>query len=127
MGCWGKIVERIKLGEICEVVSGSTPKTGVDEYWDGDINWITPAELTDETYIVEESQRKIADTVVQKTSLRSFPEWTVILLSRAPIGKVAIVSKEMYCKQGFKNLICSERIDNKYLYWYLKGNTDYLN
>ena len=39
-------MERIKLGEICEIVSGSTPKTGVDRYWNGDIDWITPAELT---------------------------------------------------------------------------------
>ena len=115
------------MGEICEIVSGSTPKTGVKEYWDGDISWITPAELTDETYIIEESQRKITDAAVQDTGLRSFPKGTVILSSRAPIGKVAIAGKEMYCNQGFKNLICSEKIDNRYLYWYLKGHTDYLN
>lgn len=120
-------MERVKLGEICEIVSGSTPKTGVTKYWDGDINWITPAELTDETYIIEESQRKITDVAVQETGLRSFPKGTVILSSRAPIGKVAIAGKEMYCNQGFKNLICSEKIDNRYLYWYLKGHTDYLN
>ncbi|MCI9074605.1 MAG: restriction endonuclease subunit S [Dorea sp.] len=120
-------MRRIKLGEVCEIVSGSTPKTGIDEYWDGDIDWITPAELTDETYIIKESQRKITYAAVQKTGLKSFPKGTVILSSRAPIGKVAIAGKEMYCNQGFKNLICSDRIDNSYLYWYLKGNTDYLN
>ncbi len=120
-------MDRIKLGEICEVVSGSTPKTGVAEYWDGDVNWITPAELTDEVYIIEESQRKITCIAVQKTGLRSFPKGTVILSSRAPIGKVAIAGKEMYCNQGFKNLICSDRVNNEYLYWYLKGHTDYLN
>lgn len=51
----------------------------------------------------------------------------MILSSRVPIGKVAIAGKEMYCNQGFKNLICSDKIDNRYLYWYLKGHTDYLN
>lgn len=120
-------MERVKLGKVCEVVSGSTPKTEINEYWDGDISWITPAELTDETYIIEESQRKITDAAVQRNGLRSFPKGTVILSSRAPIGKVAIAGKEMYCNQGFKNLICSERIDNRYLYWYLKGHTKYLN
>ena len=35
---------KYKLGDICEIVSGSTPKTSVEEYWDGDIKWITPAE-----------------------------------------------------------------------------------
>ena len=58
-------MERIKLGEVCEIVSGSTPKTRVEEYWDGDIDWITPAELKDETYIIEESQRKITQLAVQ--------------------------------------------------------------
>lgn len=120
-------MERIKLGEICEIISGSTPKTNVAEYWDGDIDWITPAELTDETYIIRESQRKITQVAVQKTGLKPFPKGTVILSSRAPIGKVAIAGKEMYCNQGFKNLICSDRIDSRYLYWYLKGHTDYLN
>ncbi len=120
-------MKRIKLGEVCEIVSGSTPKTGIAEYWDGDIDWITPAELTDETYVIKESKRKITYAAVQKTGLKSFPKGTVILSSRAPIGKVAIAGKEMYCNQGFKNFICSDQIDNRYLYWYLKGNTDYLN
>lgn len=118
---------RYKLGDICEIVSGSTPKTSVDEYWDGDVKWITPAELTDDTYIVNDSVRKITELGVKKTGLSPFPEGTVILSSRAPIGKVAIAGCEMYCNQGFKNLICSEKINNKYLYWFLKGNTEYLN
>mgnify|MGYP004694575651 CR=1 FL=1 len=64
---------------------------------------------------------------MKKTGLTSFPEGTVILSSRAPIGKVAIAGCEMYCNQGFKNLICTEKINNRYLYWFLKGNTAFLN
>ena len=118
---------RYKLGDICTVVSGSTPKTGIPEYWDGDIKWITPAELSDDSYIVNDSVRHITELGVQKTRLAPFPEGTVLLSSRAPIGKVAIAGCEMYCNQGFKNLICSEKINNRYLYWFLKGNTEYLN
>ena len=120
-------MNRYKLGDICEIVSGSTPKTNVDEFWDGDIKWITPAELNDDSYIITNSVRKITDLAVKKTGLTSFPEGTVILSSRAPIGKVAIAGCEMYCNQGFKNLICSEKINSKYLYWFLKGNTEFLN
>ena len=118
---------KYKLGDICEIVSGSTPKTGIDEYWDGNIKWITPAELNDDTYIITDSVRKITELAVKKTGLSSFPKGTVILSSRAPIGKVAIAGCEMYCNQGFKNLICSDKINSKYLYWFLKGNTAYLN
>ena len=114
------------LGDICNVVTGSTPKTNVDEYWDGDIKWITPAELTEDTYILEDSVRKITGLAVQKTGLSPFPKGTVILSSRAPIGKVAIAGCEMYCNQGFKNLICTDEIYNKYLYWFLKSKTEFL-
>lgn len=118
---------KYKLGDICEIVSGSTPKTGIPEYWDGDIKWITPAELNEDTYIVSDSARKITEIGVEKTGLSPFPAGTVILSSRAPIGKVAIAGCKMYCNQGFKNLICSELINNRYLYWFLKGKTKYLN
>ena len=120
-------MERYKLGDICEIVSGSTPKTSIEEYWDGDVKWITPAELDNDSYIITDTVRKITELAVKKTGLSSFPEGTVILSSRAPIGKVAIAGCEMYCNQGFKNLICSEKINNKYLYWFLKGNTEFLN
>lgn len=120
-------MKKLRLGEVCEIVSGTTPKTSLPEYWDGDIDWITPAELSDETYIINESVRKITKQAVSATGLKPFPAGTVILSSRAPIGKVAIAGKEMYCNQGFKNLICSEKISNIYLYWFLKGNTQYLN
>lgn len=118
---------KYKLGEICEIVSGSTPKTAVSEYWDGNLKWITPAELNDNSYIVMDSVRKLTELGVKNSGLSSFPEGTVMLSSRAPIGKVAIAGCEMYCNQGFKNLICSERINNRYLYWFLKGNTEFLN
>ena len=118
---------KYKLGDICKIVSGSTPKTSIEEYWDGDIKWITPAEINDDTYIISDSVRKITELGVQKTGLSPFPEGTIILSSRAPIGKVAIAGCEMYCNQGFKNLICSDKIFNKYLYWFLKGNTAFLN
>ena len=118
---------KYKLGDICTIVSGSTPKTGIEEYWKGNLKWITPVEIEEDTYIISDSERKITELAVKKTGLSSFPKGTVILSSRAPIGKVAIAGCEMYCNQGFKNLICSEKINNKYLYWFLKRNTKYLN
>ena len=116
-----------KLGDVCTIVSGTTPKSDYPEYWGGDINWVTPAELTDESDTIFESQRKITQQAVSDSSLKPFPAGTVLLSSRAPIGKVAIAGVEMYCNQGFKNLICSDVIYNRYLYHFLKGKTDYLN
>ena len=116
-----------KLGDVCTIVSGTTPKTSVPEYWDGTLNWITPAELNEDTFIINESQRKITEEGAKSCGLTPFPAGTVILSSRAPIGKTAIAGTEMYCNQGFKNLICSDVIFNQYLFWFLRGNTEYLN
>ena len=116
-----------RLGDICTVVSGSTPQSNIPEFWDGNIKWVTPAELNDTSYIITDSVRHITELAVAKAGLKPFPAGTVILSSRAPIGKTAIAGCEMYCNQGFKNLICSEQIDSKYLYFFLSGKTEYLN
>lgn len=117
----------VKLGDIGEVVSGSTPNTNVAENWDGNHKWITPAELKDDVVYVTDSQRHLTDTGVRSASLKPFPAGTVILSSRAPIGKVAIAGDEMYCNQGFKNIVCSDKISPIFLYWLLKQNADYLH
>ncbi len=118
---------RYRLGSICQIISGSTPKTGVQEYWNGDKKWITPAELSESDYIIYDTERKLTEAGVRSAGLTPLPKGTVILSSRAPIGKVAIAGCEMYCNQGFKNFVCSDIINNKYLYWYLRSKTDFLN
>ena len=116
-----------KLGEVCTIVSGSTPKTSVTSYWDGNIKWITPAELNEDTFYIMDSVRHITEEGKEKTGLSYLPTGTVILSSRAPIGKTAIAGCEMCCNQGFKNFICSDAVYNEYLYFFLKSKTDYLN
>ena len=116
-----------KIKDVCVVVSGTTPKSTEKRYWNGTHVWITPAELTEDSFIVSDSERHITDEAVKATGLKPFPKGTVLLSSRAPIGKVAIAGCDMYCNQGFKNLICSESIYNLYLYYFLKSKTEYLN
>ena len=117
----------VKVGAVAEVVGGSTPKTDKPEYWDGDFYWITPAEIKEDDFIVTHTQRSLTEKGVDSCSLRRLPVGTVLLSSRAPIGKVAIAGVEMYCNQGFKNLICGEELNSVYVYALLKYNSDYLN
>ena len=116
-----------RLGDVCTILSGSTPKTNIPSYWDGDVKWITPAELNEDSYYITDSVRHITEEGRVKTGLSYMPAGTVILSSRAPIGKTAIAGCEMCCNQGFKNLVCSDAIHNEYLYYYLKNSTEYLN
>lgn len=124
---WGVRMQYKTIGEICTVVSGTTPKSDKAEYWGGNLIWITPAELKEGNAVIYDSVRHITKAAVKASALKPFPKGTVILSSRAPIGKVAIAGTQMYCNQGFKNLICSEVIYNGYLYYYLKAKTAYLN
>ena len=115
------------VSEIGTVVGGATPKTTNDEFWDGIYRWITPAELENESGYIFDSVRKITEAGVKSCALTELPVGTVILSSRAPIGKVAIAGNTFYCNQGFKNIICNQDINPVFLYSLLRMNTGYLN
>lgn len=115
------------IKQIGKVVSGATPKTNNDEFWNGNNIWVTPAELNDNSFVISDSERKITDLGVKSCAVNLLPKNTVILSSRAPIGKTAIAGVDMYCNQGFKNIIPSNEINSIYLYELLKNKTEYLN
>ena len=80
----------------------------------------------DSGYIYD-SVRKLTKAGVDSCSLKELPVNTVLLTSRAPIGKVGLAGETLYCNQGFKNIICKDRVLPKYLYFLLLFNVDYLN
>ena len=115
--------EKVRLGDVCTIVSGATPKTKTDEYWDGEIKWITPAELNSDSHYISDTEKHLTVAGYKSASLHMMPKGTVLLTTRAPIGKIAITTEEMCCNQGFKNLVCSSAINNEYLFLYLKSRT----
>ena len=117
----------VAIKEIGNVIGGSTPKTDRDEYWGGVYRWITPAELQADSGYLYDSVRKLTKAGIDSCSLQEMPIGTVILSSRAPIGKVAIAGNTFYCNQGFKNIVCKEAVIPRYLYTVLLLNSDYLN
>lgn len=116
------------LGQVCEVVNGGTPKTGVSEYWDGKNCWITPAEMGKRlSPFVHETERKITDLGLRNSSAQMLPPNSVILSSRAPIGHLVINTTPMATNQGCKGLIPGSQVQHKFLYYYLSGIIDLLN
>ena len=91
-----------KLGEIGTIIAGSTPSTNDESNWDGDVNWVTPAELGEHIYYGE-TARKLTEKGAK--GLTIMPVGTVLLSSRAPIGKLAITTEPMCCNQGFCFLV----------------------
>ena len=100
--------EQRKLGDIAEIISGGTPDTNNPDYWDGDINWYAPAEISDQIHVVE-SERKITEIGLQKSSAKMLPaEKTILFTSRAGIGKVAILKHPACTNQGFQSLVLKD-------------------
>lgn len=112
-----------RIGEITEVIGGGTPSSSVKEYYeDGDIPWISPADLSGYTEIyISKGRRNITELGLQKSSAKLMPKDTVLLSSRAPIGYVAIAENELCTNQGFKSFLPSKAFSSKYLYFYLKS------
>lgn len=113
-----------KLGEVAKIVGGSTPKTSEPENWMGNNAWISPAEIKEGDKYISKTERCISDEAASHLEL--LPVGTVLLSSRAPIGKVAITRIPMYCNQGFKNIVCGEALANEFAYWYMLLNVSRL-
>jgi type I restriction enzyme S subunit len=122
----GWVLENI--GDICQIVNGGTPKTNVSSYWDGDINWITPADLGKlTTKLVGSTKRKITQIGLEKSSAKLFPPNSIILSTRAPIGHLAINTAPMCTNQGCRGLVPKNRLDVWYLFYFLWNNVDLLD
>ena len=107
-----------KLGEVCTVLSGSTPKSNVDEYWSGDIIWITPTDLGQLTgRYIESSSRAITSLGYDSCSTILAPSGSVIMSTRAPIGHLAITTVASCVNQGCKIFVPSQEVDPEFLYF----------
>lgn len=116
-----------RIGDIAHVVGGGTPSTKDDRYFDGEIPWITPKDLSEphERYI-SRGERFLSRLGLEKSSARLVPANTVLLTTRAPIGYVGIAKNPIATNQGFRNLVVHDAVIPEYLYYWLKENTNEL-
>jgi type I restriction enzyme S subunit len=124
MGEW----REYKISDIADVVGGGTPKTAINEYWNGDIPWLAPRDLTgyDKVYI-SHGDRFITEDGLKNSSTKLMPKGSVLLTSRAPIGYVAIAENEICTNQGFKSLVPKQdKCISEFLYYWIKNSVDYL-
>ncbi|WRC15049.1 restriction endonuclease subunit S [Helicobacter pylori] len=108
--------QRVRLGDIAEIIGGGTPSTQVTSFWNGSINWFTPTEIGITKYVYK-SQRTITPLGLKKSSAKLLPIGTILLTSRASIGDCAILKVVATTNQGFQSLIPLEKINNEFLYY----------
>lgn len=119
---------RVRLDQCTEVVSGATPDTSEASYWDGDIAWATPKDLSElHGAYISETPRRITRRGLESCAASVLPPDSVLFSSRAPIGHVAINTVPMATNQGFKSFVPDRRrLDPKFLYYWLRTNRPYL-
>ena len=109
-----------KLGSVCEIVSGSTPSTDTPSFWEGDIVWVTPSDLGENTgMFISRSRRNLTQSGLSASRTKMVPKDTVILSTRASIGHLAISEIPLSLGFGCKGFIHGSDIDATFLYWSL--------
>lgn len=118
----------VALADVAQVVNGGTPKSKVQEYWGGNVQWLTPKEMggmTDRR--ISATERTITETGLAKSSARLVPPNSLILSTRASIGHLAINEIEMAFNQGCRGIVPSADLDVGFLYYFLLANRQTLN
>ena len=115
-----------KLKNIAVIFNGATPSSNNQDYWDGNIVWITPKDINNIKFITS-SERKITQKGYENCGSYLVSPGTIVITTRAPIEKVAITDVELCTNQGCKSLVLNEKINNIFLYYYLTVSTEYLN
>lgn len=118
----------IRLSEIGKIVGGATPSTKHSEYYDGNIAWITPKDLSGhDSRWISCGKRNITQKGFSSCSTQMLPEGSILFSSRAPIGYVAIAKNTLCTNQGFKSIVPDEKIVNPlFVYYLLKFYTPHI-
>jgi len=113
-----------KVIDLFEVVTGTTPPTKQNEYWErGDLNWITPTDLSklNGKIYTKESERKITEKALKDSNLTLLPKGSIIISTRAPVGYVSVLLKPAAFNQGCKGLIIKnlDAVYSEFYYYYI--------
>lgn len=115
--------EEKSLGDISKIVTGTTPKTSVAKYYNGEYPWITPTDITDSKYIFS-SERKLTKKGLEKG--RYVPKGSLLVTCIASIGKNAILKNDGSCNQQINAIYPSDEHSNEFLYYLVSFNNNKL-
>ena len=114
----------LRTKNLCTISSGTTPKSEVGSYWDGDIKWITPADFKTIDKWVSCGRRNISEIGKAVSHLTAFPKGSIVFSKRAPIGQVSIMLDELCINQGCFGCVANDRVRNVFLYYLLSSFTE---
>ncbi len=117
--------EEGKLGDILSVKGGTTPSTKEPNFWDGDIAWSSPRDVTtlDGLYLFE-TEKKITQKGLEQISSGLLPAGTLLMSSRAPVGVLAFAEIPLAINQGYIAILDDKGYSKEFVYLWLKTNMD---
>ena len=118
-GAW----ETKRVSEFGNVVTGATPRTKVNAFWDGPYPWITPTDITSERDMTI-SERMITQEGLN--SIRTLPPNTVLITCIASIGKNAILKTTGSCNQQINAVVPNAAHNAEFLYYLFEYSSNYL-
>jgi len=106
-----------KLGEITEISSGGTPRTGFAKYWNGNIPWLRSGELIDAA--IYDTEKKISERGLKESSAKLFPKNSVLIaLTGATVGKTGILKIDSSTNQSVAAILPNEKYFIPEFVWY---------
>lgn len=116
----------VKLGDICEIVSGGTPSRDKIEYWhNGTIPWVKIADVKNN--VVNQTQEFITELGLENSSAKIFKKGTLLYTIFATLGETAILNIDAATNQAIAALIEAYDYDTKFLMYCLMSMKDYVN
>jgi type I restriction enzyme S subunit len=115
------------LNDVLTVKGGTTPSTKNPDYWDGDIHWTSPRDITtlNSIYLFD-TERKITEAGLKKISSGLLPKGTLLMSSRAPVGVLAFAEVPIAINQGYIAILDDKGLSKEFLFLWLKTNMDYV-
>jgi type I restriction enzyme S subunit len=111
----------VKVRDICKkIIGGGTPSTKVAEYWEGNIDWITSADI----YGIKDirPRKKINTKAIENSATNLLPKGNIVVVTRVGLGKLAINKNDLCFSQDSQGLILNKDIViNTYALWYLSN------
>lgn len=115
-----------KLSEICEIISGGTPKTSIAEYWNGNIFWLSVKDFNTDSKYVYKSEKTITELGLKNSSTNILQKGDIIISARGTVGELAMIPYDMAFNQSCYGLRAKEMIESNFLYYLLKNNINIL-
>jgi len=97
-----------RLGEVGDFIGGGTPDSSREDYWNGDIPWISSSDIKDGKIQEIEISRFITKEAIKESATKLVPKNSILIVSRVGIGKFAVAPEELCTSQDFTNLITKE-------------------